>query len=144
NTLPCSHLSLNDTAIDAIRSGATIEIEYEKQVIRTPKITIQRFQELCPTCKQPAKEVLKKDFGTFFSIELACGHFIIKDAESTSEFEKLVFDLNSNSCAPDKHIWNKTVCTVCDAKKLYPFQIEGARALERANGRLAIFDQMGL
>src|SRR5690606_2723283 len=30
NTLPCSHLSLNDTAIDAIRSGATIEIEYEE------------------------------------------------------------------------------------------------------------------
>ena len=32
----------------------------------------------------------------------------------------------------------------CGAFRLFPFQVEGARSLERANGRMAIFDEMGL
>ena len=38
NTLPCSNLSLSADVIDAIRSGANVEVTFETQVIRTPTI----------------------------------------------------------------------------------------------------------
>ena len=144
NTLPCSTYGFSPAAIDAIRSGADLLVSFEEQTIRTPKYTITRLQDKCPTCGKVAKTLSEKEVDTKLGrkrvITLECKHIIIKDADSVSPFEKITFDGDSNC----KHEWNKTVCIKCDAKKLYPFQIEGARSLERANGRLAIFDEMGL
>jgi SNF2 family DNA or RNA helicase len=145
NTSPCASYSLSADAIDAIRSGASLKIEWETETVRKPKYTISRIQDKCPTCDKVAKELKRKEVktskGRKVLITLECLHIIIRDAESCSDFEDITFD-GSNQC---KHEWNgKTVCKNCGAKKLYQYQIEGARALERANGRLAIFDEMGL
>src|SRR6187399_2476639 len=55
NTLPCSNLSLSPEVIDAIRSGATVEVTFEEQVIRTPKYNITRLQDKCDECGKVAK-----------------------------------------------------------------------------------------
>ena len=47
NTLPCSNLSLSPDIIDAIRSGADVEVTFDEQVIRTPKYNITRLQDKC-------------------------------------------------------------------------------------------------
>ena len=58
NTLPCSHLSFPKHVIDAIRSGATVEMTVEEvtHVIRTPKYRVTRLQDKCPDCGKPAIE----------------------------------------------------------------------------------------
>src|SRR3990167_9600775 len=40
NTAPCSHLSFTPEIIDAIRSGATVEVTYETDIIHKPKYQI--------------------------------------------------------------------------------------------------------
>jgi hypothetical protein len=144
NTLECATYGFNAAAIDAIRSGADLQVTFEEQVIRTPKYTVTRLQDKCPTCNKVAKAVKTAEFDTPTGRKkittLECHHVIIVDADSTSPFHKITFDGNEN-CA---HAWNGTICSKCNAKKLFPYQIEGARALEKANGRFAIFDEMGL
>jgi SNF2 family DNA or RNA helicase len=66
------------------------------------------------------------------------------DCDSSSPFEDLTFD-----GIPDcEHIWGtgkyRTICTLCNAKRLYDYQIEGARFLEKCNGNGALFDEQGL
>uniref|UniRef100_A0A6M3LCF4 Putative helicase n=1 Tax=viral metagenome TaxID=1070528 RepID=A0A6M3LCF4_9ZZZZ len=144
NTLPCATYGLSLNAIDAIRSGALLEIDYDEQVIRTPKYRVTRYQDKCDVCNKVAKEASHKEFRSNGRLKrivtLECGHIRIEDCDSQSPFEDLIFD-SVNGCA---HDWNKTVCMSCGAKKLYPFQIEGARFLERQQGKAAIFDEMGL
>jgi len=67
-------------------------------------------------------------------------HVISKVIESSSPFETLIFD-GDKSC---NHTWQKTECIKCKAHKLYPFQVEAAQFIERANGRCGIFHEMGL
>ena len=55
NTLPCSNLSLSPDIIDAIRSGADVEVTFDEHTIRTPKYTITRLQDKCPTCGKVAR-----------------------------------------------------------------------------------------
>lgn len=144
----CAHYSFNENAIDAIRSGATVEVTYEERTIREPKYKISKLQDKCVTCGKIAVESRREEVriktGRKVIITLQCGHIVIKDADSSSNFEDIVFDGIAN-CT---HTWgtgkSRTTCTKCNAHKLYDFQIEGARFLERANGRGAILDEMGL
>jgi superfamily II DNA or RNA helicase len=144
NTLPCATYGLSAVAIDAIRSGADVKVDFEEHVIRTPKYNISKLQDKCPTCGKVAKVLTRKEANTSSGrkvvITYECFHVIIKDADSQSPFETITFDGDTNC----KHEWNKTVCLKCNAKRLYPYQIEGARFLEKANGRAAVFDEMGL
>ena len=144
NTLPCATYSLDPTAINAIRSGADLIIEFDEQVIRTPRTKIQKLQDRCPFCQKIAESVsvTEQRIGTKVReiTKLKCGHTLIKLADSSSDFESITFDGDVNC----KHVWNKTICIECGAKKLYDYQIEGARFLEKHNGTGAIFDEMGL
>ena len=56
---PCASYGINPLALDAIRSGDIVEIEIEEETIvrRTPKHTIHKLQDLCPTCGKIAKEL---------------------------------------------------------------------------------------
>ena len=145
NTMPCATYDLLPLAIDAIRSGADLKVEFEEQVIRTPKYAVTRLQDKCPQCGKVAKTksiAYSKANGIRKRLNyLECGHLVVTDADSQSPFEDLVFDITDPNC---KHEWNKNECILCKAHRLYPFQVDGARALERANGRLAILDEMGL
>jgi hypothetical protein len=146
NTLPCASYSLSPSAIDAIRSGAGLEVEYteETQVIRRMQYKTTKFVDKCKVCDKQAKIKsrvrVKTRNGYKDVITLECLHVRIVNSDSQSPFEQITFD-GISTC---QHKWDKTVCLLCNAKRLYPFQIIGAQSLERANGRLAIFDEMGL
>lgn len=137
---PCASYSLSPVAIDAMRSGHTVEVGFKEEIIRRPLVTITRLQEKCPTCGKVAKEKFTFEANGKKVILLECGHHLIRVLESSSPFHSITFDGDS-TC---KHEWNKTICSKCNAKKLYPFQVEGARFLEMANGRALIADEMGL
>lgn len=150
NTMPCATYGFSENAIDAIRSGADLKVEFttETQVIRTPKYTVSRIQDVCETCGKVAKEKSRQEVptsqGNKLIIQLECGHFRFKSIDSTSPFHLITFDGDKNC----KHTFgmgkNRTTCSKCSAHKLYEFQVESARALERAGGKLGIFHEMGL
>ena len=150
NTLPCSNLALSPDVIDAIRSGADVEVTFEEHVIRTPKYNITRLQDKCPTCGKVAKTVKEK---TVISagdtkpdlkfITLECGHIIIKRIPKGTPFHTFQMG-GSESCA---HEWDKNKCSACGRCRPYDFQIEGMKFLEAAlsvNNGGAILDEMGL
>ena len=62
---PCSNLSLSAEIIDAIRSGADVEITFDEEVIRRPRYNITRLQDKCDVCGKVA--VTKSE--TFFEGE---------------------------------------------------------------------------
>src|SRR5262245_34854974 len=148
NVSPCASYNLSPEAIDAIRSGAQLEITFETEVIRKPKFTISRLQDKCPTCGKVAKEKSRVEVNTSGGnkviVTLECNHILFKDASSTSPFEKVTFDGNP-SC---HHKWGegkeRTTCLSCGAHRLYEFQVLGCKAIERANGKFGVFDEMGL
>jgi SNF2 family DNA or RNA helicase len=133
NTLPCSHLSFSPEIIDAIRSGATVEVSYETEVIHRPKYQITRLQDKCEVCGKVAKslrENLITNSDPFKPNEkfifLECGHLLVKKIPKGTPFQTLKSS---------------------DDKTLYPFQIDGARFIEQAlsvNKGAAVFDEMGL
>ena len=144
NTLPCSHLNLPEHIIDAIRSGATVEMEVEEEtiVIRTPKYKVTQLQDHCPICGKVAKEKfsferLNVNSGNMEKwITLDCFHVIKKVIPRGTPFESLV----SNSWKPEikacKHHWGdgeeipKTQCTKCNEFKLFKFQIDSCKFTE--------------
>lgn len=156
NTLPCSHLSLREDIIDAIRSGATVEMTVEEKkiehVIRTPKYTVTRLQEKCPFCGKVAVERFSTDTTDKHGnqvklITLECFHIIQKIIPKATPYETMV----SNDWKPEvkmcKHEWIKNHCTVCGEFKLYDFQVIGARAVETGlalQKGFGVFDDMGL
>jgi hypothetical protein len=149
NTFPCATYGFDAQAIDAIRSGATLQVEYEEQIIRTPKYTIGKLQDKCPTCGRVAKATKTQDFVSDDGsksrvITLWCGHLIYKDLGKVSPFHTLAFDGDSNC----HHVWGKdrdrSKCIRCGARKLYDFQVDGARKIEENGGRFALFDEQGL
>ncbi len=140
NTSECASYSFSPSVIDAIRSGAEIEITYEEEIIRKPVYKVNKLVDKCAQCGKVAKEKDRYEAGNSVFIILECGHLTVKNIGTTSPFERITFDGDS-TC---QHNWNKTVCVKCNAKRLFPYQIEGCKALERANGRMAIFDEMGL
>lgn len=149
---PCSNLSLSPEIIDAIRSGATIEVTFETEVIRRPKYEITRLQDKCEFCGKVAKvknetlitneDSIKPDQKFIF---LECGHLIVKNIPKETPFQTLIS--NQSEVQNCKHDWDKNKCKVCGEFKPFPFQIDGMRFTEAAlsiNKGAAIFDEMGL
>lgn len=150
NTLPCSSLSLSPDIIDAIRSGATIEVTFDEHVVRVPKYNITRLQDKCDVCGKVAvtksEQVIEnKDEAkpNLKIIELECGHTILKNIPKGTPFH--LFQMGGN---PDcKHKWNLNTCIACGRKRPFPFQLEGMKFLEAGlsvNKGAATFDDMGL
>ena len=150
NTLPCSNLSLSPEVIDAIRSGATVEVTFDEHVIRTPKYNITRLQDKCDVCGKVAKmaseELIENSDDTrpnMKIIKLECGHVIIKNIPKGTPFHTFQFG-GDPKC---QHDWNKNTCMKCNRKKPFDFQIEGMKFLEAGlavNKGAAVFDDMGL
>ncbi len=149
NTAECANYSLSPESIDAIRSGATLEITYEtkvipEQILRKPVAKISKLQDKCEVCNKVAKVKTRIQIRNKVIITLECGHVSFRDCVATSAFDSIIFD-GDPKC---KHVWGigkaRTTCGECGAHKLYDYQIIGAQALEKANGRMAIFDEMGL
>lgn len=156
NTLPCSHLDLPDHIIDAIRSGATVEMTVEEKVItnviRTPKYQVTRLQEKCPECGKVAVEkfainTVDKEGNDVKLITLECFHIIKKVLPKQTPYHTMV----SNDWKPEvkscQHDWDKNKCNKCGEFKLFNFQSEGARAAEIALAMqkgFGFFDDMGL
>lgn len=151
-TLPCSNLSLSPAVIDAIRSGATVEVEVEEQVIRTPRYRISRLQDTCPECGAVAKEkfsftTIDKDGNECKLITLECYHIIKKIIPKGTPFETVVSNGWKDEIKDCKHEWSGNKCEKCGEFKLYQFQIEGAQFLESAISVAkggGVFDEMGL
>ena len=124
-----------------------VDFTEETHVVRKPKYQVLKIVDKCPTCGKVAKQ-RKSSFHKIDGVRkqvitLECNHIIIKDSDSSSPFEEITFDGDSKC----KHEWKKdkkTECKLCGAHRLYDFQLDGARAIEAANGSLAIFDEMGL
>lgn len=150
NTLPCSNLSLDPTVIDAIRSGATVEVTFEEHVIRTPRYNITRLQDKCPTCGKVARTkdekliVMSGDMSPNIKlITLECGHVITRKIPKGTPFH--MFQMGGNPLC--KHEWDKNNCVKCSRKRPYQFQLEGMGFLEAGlavNMGAACFDEMGL
>jgi hypothetical protein len=146
NPTQCATYGVDPVVLDAFRSGAQVEVIYEEEVIvnRTPKYHITRLQDKCKICGKVAKVVKTSEIPGFIFKTLECGHVDIVASLSKSRFETLVFD-GLPTC---KHKWgegkHRAECSLCGAHRLFDFQVEGCRALERANGRMAIFDEQGL
>lgn len=171
--VPCKAISLSPTIIDAIRSGATIEVTHEKiseevlvpTIVETfkPKYQVTRLQDKCPFCKKVAVEVSAKTVEVkdetkpdLRFIQLECGHTLVKSIPKATPFGSLVSNWHEQKVRECKHEWGyqldeittiKNQCKHCQEFKLHPFQVEGARFLESGlavNSGGAIFDEMGL
>lgn len=150
NTLPCSNLSLSPEVIDAIRSGADVEITFDEHIIRTPRYNITRLQDKCETCGKVAKTASEKTIVTpsdttpdMKFITLECGHIVWRKIPKGTPFHTFIAFADP-SC---KHEWNKNSCSKCTAKRPYDFQLEGMKFLEAGlavNPGAACFDEMGL
>lgn len=155
---PCSSFRMSDEVIDAIRSGADVEmnIEVEERTETIHHVThkVTRLQDKCPTCGKVAvldrellieeKDPRKPNRKILF---YKCGHVEVKSLPKGTPFEIAV----SNSWKPEvaacKHEWELNQCIHCNEFKLFPFQIEGCRFIEAGlsvNKGAAIFDEMGL
>ena len=148
----CSNLTLTPAIIEAIRSGATVEITYEEEVIRRPKYQITRLQDRCDYCGKVAKEVSNtliksnnEDTPDERFIVLECGHLFVKKIPKGTPFHKLIWNSSDPNCT---HDWNGTTkCIDCGAFKPYKFQEDGMNFAEQAlavNKGVAILDEMGL
>ena len=144
DTNPCSSLSFTPEAINAIRSGATLEIEVEETLIRTPKYKVTRLQDKCADCGKVAVEKRTWELNDTRFILLECGHLILKDLPKATPFHELI----SADADPDcKHEWDKTFCLNCKAKRPAQFQIDSMKFVESAfvsNKGAGVFHDMGL
>jgi len=150
NTLPCSNLSLSPEIIDAIRSGADVEVSFNEHVIRVPKYNITRLQDKCDVCGKVAKSnqewtITCDDDNSPDAkyVLLECEHLIIRKLPKGTPFHKFQFD-GDESC---EHEWDKNSCLKCGRKKPFNFQLEGMKFLEAGlavNKGAACFDDMGL
>lgn len=150
NTLPCATMGFPAEVVDALRSGADVEVSFDEHVIRTPKYNIKRLQEVCPECGKVAKEAftlkdVDKDGNEVHTTTLECFHIITKIIPKATPFEKFTTaEHRNNGC---EHDWDKNKCKNCGAFRLFDFQVEGARFIEKSlavNLGAGIFDEMGL
>jgi hypothetical protein len=154
NTAPCSNLMLSPDVIDAIRSGADVQVTYETEVIRRPKYEITRLQDKCDFCGKVAKskseKLIENDDPFKPNIKmliLECGHTLIKRIPKGTPFQTLVSDNDEELVKSCKHEFNKNICLNCGKYRPFPFQVEGMQFVEQAlaiNKGAAIFDEMGL
>lgn len=160
STSPTCSMALDPRVIDAIRSGATVEVTFEEEIVtklvkveetvRRPKYNITRLQDRCEYCgkvAKTAKETLIENNDdtrpNLKIIMLECGHTIVKKIPKGTPFH--LFQMGGDiNCS---HEWNKNTCTKCGRNRPYDFQIDGMRFLEMAlavNMGGAVFDEMGL
>lgn len=143
------NMMLNPEAIDAIRSGKVLEVDFVeeevvrevKEIQRVAKYTITQLKDLCPICGKKAIKTHHKEVGNLKLTYLECGHFITKVIAKATPYEELISLDASPTC---KHEWLANRCTKCPAAKLFKFQIAGARAIESSFGRCGVFDEQGL
>lgn len=156
NTFPCSHLNIPEHILDAIRSGATVEMVVEEKVItnviRTPKFNVTRLQEKCPDCGKVAVEkfaieTVDKEGNSVKLITLECFHIVKKVLPKATPYHTMV----SNDWKPEikacQHEWNKNQCSKCGEFRLFNYQCVGATAAEvglAMQKGFGIFDDMGL
>jgi hypothetical protein len=150
NVAPCASFSLSPQVIDAIRSGAEIEIIVDEQVVRNYSYRVTRLQDKCETCGKVAifdREVFIKSKDDFTPdkkiIFFKCNHFRIKELPKATPFHSIV----ANGRKDCKHEWTKNKCLICGANRPFEFQLEGMRFAEAAlaTGKgVGIFDDMGL
>lgn len=150
---PCSHLSLSPDIIEAIKSGADVEVSFTEETIRRPEYKVTRLQEKCSQCGKvaiykdekliPSKSETKPDM---LFIKLECGHSIFKLVPKGTPFHNFQA-FGDPDC---KHEWSPVevnTCVLCGRKRPYPFQLEGMKACEKAlamGSGFAILDEMGL
>lgn len=150
NVAPCANFSLSPQVIDAIRSGAEVEVIVDEQVVRNYSYRITQLKDKCETCGKVAvfdremivdshrEDVADKKI-TFFK----CGHFRIVELPKATPFHLLTMGGRKNCI----HTWQKNTCLDCGANRPFPFQVEGMRfaeiALSTGKG-VGIFDDMGL
>lgn len=147
NTQACSHLSFSPAVIDAIRSGATVTVEFDEQVIRTPKYKIQRLQDKCAKCGAVAKQKHAYEFLGKKYILLECGHNVMVELPKSTPYETLVSYSWKEHVKNCKHNWNGTQCLNCAEYRAFPYQVEGMKFIENglASQRgVGVFDEMGL
>src|SRR5688572_4306741 len=150
NIAPCSHLGLSPAVIDAIRSGATVEVSFDEEIIRRPKYQVTRLQDRCEICGKiavtkneldlPNPDPFKPDTKMIW---LECGHILTKNIPKGTPFHLFQAD-GDTSC---EHDWNKNLCTKCGRKKPFDFQLDGMKFGEQAiavNNGVIIMDEMGL
>ena len=85
----------------------------------------------CPSCGKVAETQNEFQIGTKLAYSLKCGHLLIKDQLTSS-------DSNSNGA----HKIDDFISI--DGKKLFNFQKEGVKFIERSGGRALVADEMGL
>src|SRR3972149_916640 len=137
NTLPCSNLSLTTEIIDAIRSGAQVEVSFEEEIIRKPKYQITRLQDKCEVCGKVAKsknEMLVENQDdnqpNLKFITLECGHTLVKKIPKGTPFHLLISDEEiSEPCA---HDFDKNTCKLCGRHRPFQFQVDGMNFIEQA------------
>ena len=157
----CSHLSFSPDIIDAIRSGATIEVTYETEVIHRPKYVVTRLQDKCDVCGKVAKTLRENlilnpsdDKPDQKFIFLECGHLLIRSIPKGTPFHKAVSNFWREDVASCEHEFPPAgngeapnQCKKCKEFRPYPFQVDGARFIEMGlsiNKGAGIFDEMGL
>ncbi len=150
NTLPCSNLALSPDVIDAIRSGATVEVTFDEHVIRTPRYNITRLQDHCEICGKVAITVTEETVTApddwdhdVKNILLECGHTLSKNVPKGIPFHK--FQMGGDAAC--EHDWDKNYCHKCGRYRPYAFQLDGMKFLAEAlsvNNGAACFDEMGL
>jgi len=86
---------------------------------------VARVLHMCPTCQKPATLAGEMKVGVLSIRRYQCGH------------SETVLGV-----APQDH--DTLDITSLDGKRPFPYQIEGGRFLERANGRALLADEMAL
>lgn len=161
NIAPCK-LSIDPTIIDAIRSGASVEVSFTEELVkveveeihRKPKYEITRLQDKCDFCGKVAKakseKLIENDDPLKTNLKmlvLECGHTILKKIPKGTPFQTLVTDGDTEEVKSCNHEFNKNQCLKCLAYRPFQFQIEGMQFIESAlaiNKGAAVFDDMGL
>ena len=162
NLSRCSTIGLDPRIIDAVRSGHSVEVEFEERTIHRnvvveeqvyePKYTVTRLQDRCPECGKVAKEkfaieTMDKEGNKVKLITLECFHIIKKIIPKATNFELMISNFWKEEVKNCKHKWNENQCLECGEFKLFDFQVIGAQfaknALAVGKGCL-IADEMGL
>lgn len=140
NTFVCG-MSLSSDAIDAIRSGDSLEVFVEENVVRNVTYKRGKLLEKCDICGKDLIETKSTEKGEFRTIYYKCGHFKVKQLPKKTPFESVITSDANPFC---NHEWVLNRCLKCPANKPFTYQAEGARNIELAFGRHGIFDEQGL
>jgi len=152
NTLSCGTVDVPASVVEAIRSGAQVEVEHEEQLITTTKYRITQLKDKCEVCHKEAVELFhltsKNANGDEVKfITLKCGHTRTKIFPKGTAFDTLVSNWWDDRVKTCKHDWDKNKCNNCGEFRPFEFQVGGMRFLEQAlvSGKGgAVFDEMGL